>query len=41
VAAGGFPAVALGIRLLAGGGVLDSSGALAQRSGTALYASMI
>ncbi|MFF5081797.1 DUF2809 domain-containing protein [Actinoplanes sp. NPDC000266] len=42
VAAAGFLAVALGIRLLAaGGGVLDSSGALAQYSGTALYASMV
>ncbi len=41
-AAGGFLAVALGIRVLGGGsGVLDSSGALAQHSGTALYASMI
>jgi Protein of unknown function (DUF2809) len=41
-AAGGFLAVALGIRVLAGrGGVLDSSGALAQYSGTALYAAMI
>jgi hypothetical protein len=42
LAAGGFLVVALGIRLLAAGdGVLDSSGALAQYSGTALYASMI
>jgi membrane-associated PAP2 superfamily phosphatase len=41
-AVSGFLAVALGIRALAGsGGVLDSSGALAQYSGTALYASMI
>ncbi|XVV17016.1 DUF2809 domain-containing protein [Actinoplanes sp. CA-131856] len=41
-AVAGFLAVALGIRLLAaGGGVLDSSGALAQYSGTALYASMV
>ncbi|WFE23046.1 DUF2809 domain-containing protein [Solwaraspora sp. WMMD937] len=41
-AAGGFLAVALGIRVLAGGdGVLDSSGALQQYSGTALYASMV
>jgi hypothetical protein len=40
--AGGFLAVALGVRVLAsGGGVLDSSGALAQYSGTALYASMV
>jgi hypothetical protein len=40
--AGGFLMVALGIRMLAGsGGVLDSSGALAQYSGTALYAAMI
>jgi hypothetical protein len=40
--AGGFLAVALGIRVLASDdGVLDSSGALAQFSGTALYASMI
>jgi hypothetical protein len=36
----GFLGVALGIRVLAStGGVLDSSGALAQYSGTALYAS--
>ncbi|SNY66403.1 Protein of unknown function [Paractinoplanes atraurantiacus] len=42
IAAAGFLALALGIRLLAaGGGVLDSSGALAQYSGTALYASMV
>ncbi|WP_285559075.1 DUF2809 domain-containing protein [Actinoplanes regularis] len=41
-AAGEFLAVALGIRVLgASSGVLDSSGALAQHSGTALYASMI
>jgi uncharacterized protein DUF2809 len=41
-AATGFLAVALGIRLLAGsGGVLDSSAALAQYSGTALYAALI
>ncbi|MFV2020449.1 DUF2809 domain-containing protein [Micromonospora sp. LOL_023] len=41
-AAGGFLAVALGIRVLAGGdSVLDSSGALQQYSGTALYASMV
>ncbi|RSM61677.1 DUF2809 domain-containing protein [Actinoplanes sp. ATCC 53533] len=40
--AGGFLVVGLGIRVLAGGGgVLDSSGALAQHSGTALYAAMI
>jgi hypothetical protein len=39
---GGFLAVALGIRMLAGGaGVLDSSGALAQYSGTVLYAAMV
>jgi len=38
----GFLGVALGIRVLAStGGVLDSSGALAQYSGTALYASVI
>ncbi|MEU4560036.1 DUF2809 domain-containing protein [Actinoplanes sp. NPDC023936] len=36
-----FLGVAFGIRLLAGDGVLDGSGALAQNSGTALYASMI
>jgi hypothetical protein len=41
LAAAGFLAVAFGIRLLAGGGVMDSSGALAQHSGTALYASMV
>nr|BFE73685.1 hypothetical protein GCM10020092_069860 [Actinoplanes digitatis] len=41
LAAGGFLALALGIRVAAGGGVLDSSGALAQYSGTVLYASMI
>jgi hypothetical protein len=42
VAAGGFLAVALGIRALATGqGVLDSSGGLAQYSGTVLYASMV
>lgn len=41
-AVGGFLAIALGIRVLASGdGVLDSSGALQQHSGTALYASMI
>ncbi|MFY1697270.1 MULTISPECIES: DUF2809 domain-containing protein [unclassified Solwaraspora] len=41
-AAGGFLAIALGIRLLASGdGVLDSSGVLQQHSGTALYASMV
>jgi hypothetical protein len=41
-AAGGFLATALGIRVLANGdGVLDSSGALQQYSGTALYASMV
>jgi hypothetical protein len=41
-AAGGFLAIALGIRFLASGdGVLDSSGALQQHSGTALYASMV
>lgn len=41
-AAIGFLAVALGIRaLVSGGGVLDGSGALAQHSGTALYASLI
>jgi hypothetical protein len=40
--AGGFLAVALAIRMLASsGGVLDSSGALAQHSGTALYAAMV
>jgi hypothetical protein len=40
--AGLFLAVALGIRVLASdGGVLDSSGALAQYSGTALYASVV
>ncbi|WP_309238431.1 ribosomal maturation YjgA family protein [Actinoplanes aureus] len=40
--AAGFLAVALGIRLLvSAGGVLDGSGALAQHSGTALYASMV
>jgi hypothetical protein len=40
--AGGFLAVALGIRVLASDdGVLDSSGAVAQYSGTALYASMV
>ena len=38
--AAGALAVALGIRL-AGGGLLADSGALAQRSGTALYASMV
>jgi small neutral amino acid transporter SnatA (MarC family) len=36
--AGGFLVVGLGIRALAG---VDSSGALAQHSGTALYAAMI
>ena len=42
VAASGFLAVAFGIRMVAGGdGVLDSSGDLAQHSGTALYASTI
>jgi hypothetical protein len=42
VAASGILALAFGIRMLAGGdGVLDSSGALAQHSGTALYASTI
>ncbi|MFY1634310.1 DUF2809 domain-containing protein [Solwaraspora sp. WMMB335] len=41
-AAGGFLATALGIRVLTqGDGVLDSSGALRQHSGTALYASMV
>ncbi|WFE25413.1 DUF2809 domain-containing protein [Solwaraspora sp. WMMD791] len=41
-AAGGFLAIALGIRVLASGdGVLDSSGTLQQHSGTALYASMV
>ncbi|GIF75601.1 ribosomal maturation YjgA family protein [Asanoa siamensis] len=40
-AAAGFLAVAFGIRLASGAGVLDSTGALAQRSGTALYASMV
>jgi hypothetical protein len=40
--AGGFLATALGIRVLASGdGVLDSSGALQQYSGTTLYASMV
>jgi hypothetical protein len=37
----GFLAVAFAIRHLAGASVLDSSGALAQYSGTALYAAMI
>ncbi|MFI5937293.1 DUF2809 domain-containing protein [Actinoplanes sp. NPDC051494] len=42
LAVGLILATALGIRLLAGdNGVLDSSGPLAQYSGTALYASMI
>lgn len=41
VAAIGFLAVAFGIRMSGGDGVLDGSGALAQHSGTALYASMI
>ncbi len=37
-----FLAVALGIRLLVSrGGILDGSGALAQYSGTALYAAMV
>lgn len=40
-AVGGILAVAFGIRVLAGTSVLDSSGALAQYSGTALYAAMI
>ncbi|MEU4428010.1 DUF2809 domain-containing protein [Actinoplanes sp. NPDC024001] len=41
-AVAGFLAVALGIRLLvSAGGILDGTGALAQHSGTALYASMI
>lgn len=39
--AAGFLTLALGIRTLAGQDVLDSSGTLAQRSGTILYASMI
>jgi hypothetical protein len=40
--AAGFLAVALGIRIVASSdGVLDSSGALQQYSGTALYASMV
>lgn len=40
--ASGFLAVALGIRVIVGkGNMLDGSGALAQHSGTALYASMI
>jgi hypothetical protein len=34
-------AVALGIRVLSGSSVLDSSATLAQHSGTALYAAMI
>jgi hypothetical protein len=41
VAVAGFLAVALGIRAAGGQGALDSSGALAQYSGTVLYASMI
>jgi hypothetical protein len=42
VAAIVFLAVAFGIRLLPGSaGILDGSGAFAQNSGTALYASMI
>ncbi|MEV6595831.1 DUF2809 domain-containing protein [Actinoplanes sp. NPDC051346] len=42
VAAGGFLATAFGIRVLtAGNDVLNSSGALAQHSGTALYAATI
>jgi hypothetical protein len=42
VAAGGFLATALGIRMFTGSGdILDSSGALAQYSGTALYGSII
>ena len=36
-----FLGVALGIRMLAGSPILDSSAPLAQYSGTALYASMI
>lgn len=41
-AVGGILAIALGVRVLASGnGVLDSSGALRQHSGTALYASMV
>ncbi|MEV6306347.1 DUF2809 domain-containing protein [Actinoplanes sp. NPDC051861] len=41
-AVAGFLGLALGIRLLVSdGGILDGSGALAQNSGTALYASMI
>jgi len=41
-AASAFIAVALGIRVLASsGGILDSSGAIAQYSGTALYASVV
>ena len=39
---GGFLLVGLGIRVLAGrDGALDGSGAVAQHSGTALYAAMI
>ncbi len=41
VAAGGLLAVALGIRALSGRAVVDSSGALSQYSGTALYAAMM
>lgn len=41
VAAMVFLAVALGIRALGNGRLLDSSGGLAQYSGTALYASMV
>lgn len=39
--AGACLGLAFGIRLLTGSDVVDSSGALAQNSGTALYASMI
>jgi Protein of unknown function (DUF2809) len=41
IAAAGFLAVALGIRAMGSGRLLDSSGAEAQYSGTALYASMV
>jgi hypothetical protein len=41
VAAIGFLSLAFGIRLMSGGGILDGSAALAQNSGTALYASLI
>ncbi|HEX5598655.1 MAG TPA: DUF2809 domain-containing protein [Micromonosporaceae bacterium] len=41
VLAAGFLAAALAIRALAGGGVLESSSALEQHSGTTLYASMV